>query len=171
MPDWREHYCHQNNSETNAMTIGYCQATPGTIAIRMEDGEVIGIDFVREPFPDIQYEANLDLKEVFRQLQAYFSGEKIRFTVPIRLRGTLFQLDIYRILQDIPYGQVVSYQELANRADHPRSWRAVGSALKHNPLPILLPCHRVIHQNGTIGAYQGGTNWKRWLLTLEGHSF
>ena len=110
-------------------------------------------------------------RETRRQLEEYFAGVRRRFFLPLAPAGTEFQLQIWRALEEIPYGTAVSYQELARRVGRPRSARAAGQAVGRNPLPVLLPCHRVIASGGGLGGYSGGLEKKRLLLTLEGVPF
>lgn len=106
-------------------------------------------------------------QEATRQLEAYFSGSLKRFSLPLAPRGTPFQQDIWAALREVPYGTTVSYGELARRAGRPRSARAVGAAMAANPLPILIPCHRVIGSDGSLTGFGGGLEAKRLLLALE----
>jgi methylated-DNA-[protein]-cysteine S-methyltransferase len=109
------------------------------------------------------------LDEAARQLQAYFAGELIDFELPLDLRGTDFQRGCWSALASIPYGQTVSYGEQARRLGlGPAAARAVGAANGQNPLPIVLPCHRVIGANGSLTGFGGGLDTKRFLLELEG---
>ena len=101
------------------------------------------------------------------QLEQYFRGELKQFSIPTRLSGTKFQIDVITELQKIPYGETCSYADLAKKVGHPRAYRAVGSANGYNPLPIIFPCHRVIASNGGIGGYGGGLKIKEALLKLE----
>lgn len=101
------------------------------------------------------------------QIQAYLSGERKDFDVPLALKGTKFQQEVWNELRRIPYGQTISYSELANRVKRPRAWRAVGSANGKNPLCLIIPCHRVIASNAGLGGYSGGLDRKRQLLELE----
>lgn len=148
-------------------TLFICMA-PGTVAIDMENETVIRVRFIKEPSEHHVSEDSPPQQEVIRQLTSYFSGELRQFTCLVRLTGTPFQLSVYQALMNVPAGAVVSYRKLAQMAHHPFAWRAVGTTLKHNPLPIFIPCHRVIPKAGTLGSYQGGADWKRWLLALEG---
>jgi methylated-DNA-[protein]-cysteine S-methyltransferase len=109
------------------------------------------------------------LDEAARQLTAYFAGELIDFDLPLDLRGTDFQRSCWLALATIPYGQTVSYGEQARRLGlGPAAARAVGAANGQNPLPIVLPCHRVIGANGSLTGFGGGLDVKRRLLELEG---
>lgn len=109
--------------------------------------------------------------ETQRQLEEYFAGSRQNFDLPLNPGGTDFQRRVWRTLLDIPYGTAISYRELARRADCPRGYQAVGQANGRNPLPILIPCHRVIGADGTLGGYSGGLDRKRFLLDLEGIAY
>ena len=107
------------------------------------------------------------LAECVRQLQAYFAGELRQFTVPLRAEGTPFRQKVWQALCHIPYGQTISYKELAQRVGQPTAIRAVGGANHHNPISILIPCHRVIGASGKLTGYGGGLDVKGFLLELE----
>src|SRR5699024_5695398 len=102
------------------------------------------------------------------ELLAYLAGERRDFDLPLAPQGTPFQRKVWSALADIPYGQTITYGELARRVGCPKGSRAVGQANHRNPLPILLPCHRVVGANGTLTGYGGGLELKEWLLRLEG---
>ncbi len=107
-------------------------------------------------------------KNVVKQLRLYFSGDLINFKCELDLsRGTAFQQKVWRQLTAIPYGETLSYQTLATNIGQPRASRAVGNANGKNPLPLIIPCHRVVRGNGALGGYTGGTHIKRFLLDLE----
>jgi methylated-DNA-[protein]-cysteine S-methyltransferase len=107
------------------------------------------------------------LSETIHQLQAYFAGELETFDLQLAPEGTPFQLEVWRRLCDIPYGETVSYGELAGRIGNPKASRAVGLANGSNPIPIVIPCHRVIGSNGKLTGYGGGLPIKEKLLALE----
>ena len=107
------------------------------------------------------------LREAIRQLDAYFAGRRKIFDLALDPEGTPFQLHVWQALRDIPYGETISYGELARRIGNPRSSRAVGAANGSNPLPIVIPCHRVIGASGKLTGYGGGLEIKKALLTLE----
>lgn len=107
------------------------------------------------------------LLEAEAQLTAYFSGKLQEFHLPLRAKGTAFQERVWTALMAIPYGQTISYRTLAERAGSPRGFRAVGNANGKNPLPILIPCHRVIASDGSLGGYSCGLPRKQELLLLE----
>ena len=107
------------------------------------------------------------LSGVCRELDEYFSGRLRRFQTAIRPRGTPFQLQVWTALCDIPYGETISYAELARRIRNPNAVRAVGLANGSNPIAIIVPCHRVIGSNGSLTGYGGGLPIKKALLELE----
>lgn len=111
---------------------------------------------------------NPSIKEAHRQLTAYFAREQKQFDLPIAPEGTPFQLKIWKLLQEIPYGTTITYGELARRSGDIKASRAVGMANSRNPLPILIPCHRVIGSGGKLTGYTGGLNIKIGLLQIEG---
>ena len=109
------------------------------------------------------------LKETASQLDEYFAGERTDFDVAMELDGTNFQREVWSELTRIPYGETISYGELARRVGRPSAPRAVGQANGRNPIPVIVPCHRVLASNG-IGGYGGGLKVKRALLAVEGVS-
>ncbi len=111
--------------------------------------------------------AEAPFREAIRQLRAYFSGRSRTFDLPVTLEGTPFQRRVWRALRRVPYNRTISYGELARRAGHPGAARAVGAAMGRNPLPIVIPCHRVIGADGRLTGFGGGLPAKRALLDLE----
>jgi len=114
------------------------------------------------------------LLETRRQLREYFDGSRREFTLPLDPVGSNFQQRVWRALIGIPYGETRSYQELAKALGNPKAVRAVGAANGRNPLPIVIPCHRVIGSDGKLVGYGGGLSVKKHLLDLEryhGHQF
>jgi methylated-DNA-[protein]-cysteine S-methyltransferase len=101
------------------------------------------------------------------QLREYFAGERTAFEAPLAMDGTRFERRVWRALIDIPYGETVSYGEIARRIDQPSAARAVGLANGRNPIAVIVPCHRVIGADGTLTGYGGGLERKRFLLDLE----
>ena len=110
------------------------------------------------------------LDHAIEELTAYFKSELTRFSVPLVWAGTPFQESVWAALTDIPYGETVSYNEVAHAIGRPRSARPVGGAVGRNPLPIIVPCHRVMGSNGALTGFTGGLEFKVSLLTHEGHS-
>lgn len=117
-----------------------------------------GIEYVETPL----------LKEAHMQLEAYFAGRLRRFDLPLNPRGTDFQRRVWQALCTIPYGQTITYGQLAEKAGNPHASRAVGMANSRNPLPVFIPCHRVVGSNGKLTGYTGGLDIKRKLLATEG---
>ena len=108
------------------------------------------------------------LRSAQRELEEYFEAERHEFSVVLAPAGTPFQMRVWQALRAIPYGETISYLDLALRVESPRAFRAVGQANGHNPISIIVPCHRVIATDGSLGGYGGGLERKRKLLELEG---
>lgn len=108
------------------------------------------------------------LAQASRELLEYFAGTRRHFDVPLDPAGTDFQLAVWNALRDIPYGETVSYQDIAVRVGRPRAAIAVGQANSRNPIPVIIPCHRVIGKSGKMVGYTGGLHIKRALLAVEG---
>jgi len=104
---------------------------------------------------------------IIKQLEAYFSGRRHEFDIPLRLDGTPFQVSVWNQLRKIPFGTTTTYGEIAGRIGNPKAVRAVGLANGRNPIPIIVPCHRVIGSNGTLTGFGGGLENKSLLLDLE----
>jgi methylated-DNA-[protein]-cysteine S-methyltransferase len=111
------------------------------------------------------------MRETIRQLRLYFAGSLQTFDLPLDLIGTDFQKRVWGALVTIPYGETRSYTEIAAQIGAPRAVRAVGAANGRNPIPIIVPCHRVIGASGNLVGFGGGLEWKRKLLDLEGNSW
>ncbi len=112
---------------------------------------------------------NSAFREVVHQLQSYFAGERKNFDLALVLEGTDFQKRVWTALRNIPYGETVSYKELAEMIGSPKAIRAVGAANGANPIPIIIPCHRVIGNDGSLTGFGGGLRLKKHLLELESH--
>lgn len=108
------------------------------------------------------------LAEARTQLDAFFAGARADFTLPLDAHGTPFQLRVWSALREIPFGQTISYAELARRVGDVKALRAVGAANGRNPIPIVVPCHRVIGADGSLTGFGGGLHVKRFLLEHEG---
>jgi O-6-methylguanine DNA methyltransferase len=106
-------------------------------------------------------------RAAIRQIQEYLEGKRTRFDLPLDLRGTSFQLEVWSALREIPYGETRSYAQQARAVGRPRAVRAVGTANGANPLSLVVPCHRVIATGGKLGGYGGGLDLKRRLLAME----
>ncbi|MGE5625020.1 MAG: methylated-DNA--[protein]-cysteine S-methyltransferase [Bacillota bacterium] len=119
--------------------------------------------------PDKTWEpSEKPFREVARQLKAYFAGKLTEFDLPLEPQGTDFQLKVWSALRTIPYGDTWSYGELARRIRRPAASRAVGAANGQNPIPVIVPCHRVIGADGSLTGFGGGLPIKQKLLALEG---
>lgn len=116
-------------------------------------------------------EAQSEFLVHLRELDEYFSGRRKVFSFPLDLRGTVFQIQCWRALLDIPYGEVRTYRDNAVAIGHPKAFRAVGMANNRNPIAIVVPCHRVIASDGSLCGYGGGLEIKRRLLDLEHASY
>ncbi|MCI8610694.1 MAG: methylated-DNA--[protein]-cysteine S-methyltransferase [Clostridiales bacterium] len=137
----------------------------------MSDGEAICAVYLEKDAPHPIDGENPDAlcRSCAAQLREYFAGERKAFDLPLKMQGTDFQKKVWTALLQIPYGTTVTYGDLAALAGHPKAARAVGTALRGNPLWLLIPCHRVVSAAG-LGGYGGpqGTPIKLWLLKLEG---
>lgn len=150
------------------MKFAATQDTPiGPMTLVEEDGALTQALFGRAAPQDACLCQTSLLKTAFDQLQAYFAGRLRCFDVPLRPVGTAFQLRCWRALRHIPYGQTRTYAQQAQAVGHPRAFRAAGMANHRNPLPIFIPCHRVVGKNGALTGYAGGLTIKQHLLDLE----
>lgn len=143
----------------------------GTLRLVADSHGLREIRFERERHPKSAHpgwiRASGPLSFARVQLEEYFAGTRRQFELPLHPVGTPFQLTVWEELGRIPYGVTISYGELARRVDKPRAVRAVGAANGRNPLPIVLPCHRVIGSDGSLTGFGGGLPTKRFLLTME----
>jgi methylated-DNA-[protein]-cysteine S-methyltransferase len=143
----------------------------GPITLVAVDGELAWLHMAEQRYPpaDDSFGAAdpAALAEPACQLSEYFAGTRTRFDLPLALGGTPFQQRVWRELQAIPYGETVSYGELARRIGQPTASRAVGLANGRNPVGIIVPCHRVVGANGSLTGYGGGIERKRYLLAFE----
>ena len=149
----------------------YAPAPIGNLLLVADEEGLLRIEFPPASPPD---GASLDEKRltpVIREIAEFFAGRRKTFDVPLALRGTAFQLDVWRALLRIPYGETRSYAEIAKSIGRPTATRAVGAANGANPIPIIVPCHRVIGSNGSLTGFGGGIDVKRWLLNFEAGSF
>ena len=151
----------------------YCYLdTPiGELLLAGEDGALSMIGFPkgsmrREPEADWIFN-EAQLVDACQQLREYFAGERRDFDLPLKLQGTEFQVSVLEALQGIPYGETTSYGEIAKRIGRPKAVRAVGAANGRNPIPIVVPCHRVIGSTGDLTGFGGGLDTKEALLRLE----
>jgi methylated-DNA-[protein]-cysteine S-methyltransferase len=154
------------------VNYAYLDTPIGTLLIAGDAAAVHHITFphrgrAARPEPEWQESQCGPVAEAVRQLREYFAGKRAEFDLPLAPAGTAFQQTVWRQLQEIPYGETISYGELARRVGNPKASRAVGSANGANPLAIVIPCHRVIAGDGTLGGFGGGLPTKQILLALE----
>jgi methylated-DNA-[protein]-cysteine S-methyltransferase len=143
-------------------------STPvGPVGIESSNGAITRIAFHAEGPLAAERIGGDVVWEAARQLDEYFSGDRTTFSLPIAPAGTSFQVEVWTALTKIPYGQTMSYADLARRIARPSAVRAVGAANGQNPIPIVIPCHRVIGSNGSLVGFGGGLEAKRYLLGLE----
>lgn len=140
-----------------------CQTTLATFTIVEENEQIIGIQFGNQA---ISEESTPLLLEAKKQIEEYIDGKRNTFSLPYHYQGSPFQNQVWKVIESIPYGQTLTYQEIAKKMGKPKAYRAVGNALNKNPLPILVPCHRVVGSNH-LGGYAGSYELKIALLTLE----
>lgn len=108
------------------------------------------------------------IAEAAKQIDEFMTGKRKNFDIPCVLAGTEFQEDVWRGISNIPYGETLSYQALAEKIGHPKAYRAVGTACGANPIPLIIPCHRVVGSNGGLGGFLGGLAMKKKLMEIEG---
>ena len=137
----------------------------GELTIRSDGEGICALEFGAR---DARRDGTPLLMQAEAELAEYFAGRRRAFSVPLCMRGTEFQLKVWRALGEIPYGETATYAEIAGRIGNPSACRAVGMANNRNPLPIFVPCHRVIGADGSLTGYAGGLDAKRALLELEG---
>ena len=154
------------------------QSPIGDLHLASSDQGVIFISFsgkenlmkdLEKLVPDMELEENTSKnKKVIRQLKDYFSGTRKDFDLPLHMIGTEFQKLVWRQLCQVPFGKTASYKEIAEKIGKPKAMRAVGQANHRNPIPIIIPCHRIIGANGHLVGFGGGLDKKRFLLSHEG---
>ena len=145
-----------------------CLKTPiGWLLLTESSQQLTAIEFLPEaPAALLTASAGI-LQEASRQLAEYFAGQRKSFTLPYAMQGTRWQRSVWQALTRIPYGETRSYRQIAEQVGNPRAFRAVGMANNRNPLPILVPCHRVIGADGSLVGYASGVEIKQKLLQLE----
>lgn len=148
--------------------IFFQKTSIGRIGLEELDGALARFYFEtdRVPADSVVGETPL-LAEAFRQLDAYLRGRSDRFTIPLVYAGTPFMLRVWELLSEIPYGCEATYRQIAEASGNVRAVRAVGTACRKNPLPVFIPCHRVVGSDGHLTGYRGGLAIKHALLDLE----
>lgn len=150
----------------------YCftETPAGRLLLAADDGAIFELQFPNhhKVHPGwVETAPRGPLADAVKQLHEYFTGRRTQFDLPLAPQGTPFQREVWRQLQEIPYGETVSYKELARRVGNPKASRAVGSANGKNPIAIIIPCHRVIGASGKLTGFGGGLPTKQKLLALE----
>jgi O-6-methylguanine DNA methyltransferase len=154
------------------MNYQFLETPIGTLLIAGDERAIRRIEFPRDgtagkPEAGWTESARGPVGDAVRQLREYFSGKRTDFNLPLEPQGTAFQRGVWKRLEEIPYGETISYGELAKRVGNPKASRAVGAANGQNPIPIVIPCHRVIGANGKLTGFGGGLPTKEKLLELE----
>lgn len=148
--------------------VKYTNTKIGNMAIIEEDNKIITIEINQEIEENMLQKDTPLLKETEKQLLEYLEGKRKVFQVPLNPKGTKFMKEVWTALQEIPYGETRTYGQIAQRIGKPKVARAVGMANHRNPIPIIIPCHRVIGSNRKLVGYALGMKMKKFLLTLEG---
>jgi len=147
------------------IVFGIVPAPFGELLVAKEEGAVVEIHFRPRDVDGVRDDDAVS--DVAKQLHEYFRGERHSFDLELAPRGTDFQRLCWSALQRIPYGETRSYSDIAREIGRPAAVRAVGAANGANPIPIVIPCHRVVGSNGSLTGFGGGIETKRWLLALE----
>lgn len=137
----------------------------GMLCVEIEDEFITGL-YLDDNQEEGEFETELH-KKAYKQLQEYFAHKRTVFELPLKAIGTEFQRKVWNALQQIPYGTTCSYADIARSIDKPKACRAVGGANHRNPIMIVIPCHRVVNADGTLGGFGGGIQVKQMLLELE----
>lgn len=147
------------------MNYGYYESPIGKIKIEAEGESIIGVSFSME---SSEWDENEEVIQCKNQLQEYFEGKRKEFDLNIKfIKGTEFQISVWKALSNISYGEKVTYKSIAEKINNPKAVRAVGGANNKNPIAIIIPCHRVVGSNGKMVGYAGGIDKKEYLLKLE----
>ncbi len=144
------------------------QTKVGLLILKSTETHIIQIDWSKTIYTDKKHSPlPTVLQNAIQQLEDYFSGSRKIFNLPLKPQGTPFQQSVWKELMSIPYNKTISYSELAIKINNPKAARAVGSANGKNAISIVIPCHRVIAADGTLGGYAGGIDRKAFLLQHE----
>jgi methylated-DNA-[protein]-cysteine S-methyltransferase len=144
---------------------GYYESPIGQLEVICTKESLLSVEFVDKEISEAN--SNSLVGEVLKQLDQYFKGVRKEFDLPLALSGTLFQNRVWQELQKIPFGQTLSYKELAQKLGNEKATRAVGNANGKNLISIIIPCHRIIGSNKSLTGYAGGLDRKKWLLEHE----
>ncbi len=144
---------------------GYVEFELGCLKLEADDQYLLTVSYCDQKGTE---RPNAIIRKARKQLREYFAGQRRKFSLPLLITGTDFQQRIYRAMAQVPYGSTVSYRDLTYMAGNRRGFQATGQAVHNNPFMIVLPCHRVINHDGSLGGYGGREDIKRYLLQLEG---
>ena len=146
-------------------SVGYYEISAGIIKIVCDENYVLSVDFSDEKRENDKDSRVLD--NALKQMEEYFNGKRKKFDLPLYFNGTDFQKSVWKALTEIPYGETVSYQDIARKINNEKAVRAVGGANNKNKIMIMVPCHRVIGKNGKLVGFAGGLDKKEFLLAHE----
>lgn len=150
------------------MIICFHNTSIGRIGIAEQGGAITNLYLKSDAVPVAAKSGNTELlREAFSQLQAYLAGDLSIFDLPFAPSGTTFMEDVWRNVARVTYGSTASYGDIARAVGKPKAVRAVGMANGRNPIPLFIPCHRIVCSDGTPGGYRGGRQLKEWLIELE----
>ena len=150
------------------MNLVFYDTKIGRIGIGEDDGAITHVYFSEDGIPSTYEEVETEIIiEAIKQLRMYLDGELKEFSLPLNPSGTDFMKSVWKSLCEIPYGRTKSYKEIASDVGNSKACRAVGMANNKNPIPIFIPCHRVIGSNGKLVGYRGGLEVKKILLQIE----
>ncbi len=150
-------------------TYDYLETPLGRMLLVSSEQGLRGAHFIGQKyFPNIDPSWKREKSSAARELEEYFAGKRKEFRVPLAAEGSPFQRAIWREIAKVPFGQTITYAELARRAGYPGSARAAGAATGRNPIGVIVPCHRIMGTNGSLTGYAGGLEKKKALLALEG---
>jgi len=154
----------KNNPATSTI---YFRSPIGPLEMTGTKKYLTGIRFAREMGKDTTTRPPAPLNDAYTQLDEYFKGKRKDFSLPLAPEGTEFQQSVWHELETVPFGQTVAYGDIARAIGRPKACRAVGGANNKNPIPIIIPCHRIIGANGSLTGYGSGLWRKAWLLKHE----
>ena len=150
------------------MKLYFYQTKIARIGIAENSRKITNVYFQSDAIPEnVEITETALIREAFFELQAYLAGELKEFSLPLEPDGTVFRQSVWDALKQIPYGKTASYKDIAISIGNPLACRAVGLANNKNPIPIFIPCHRIIGVNGKLTGYRGGVEIKETLLELE----
>ncbi|MEB3189856.1 MAG: methylated-DNA--[protein]-cysteine S-methyltransferase [Snowella sp.] len=150
------------------MNIAFSKTSIGKIGIAEAAGKITNVYFATDIIPSaLELKETALLRDAFQQLNAYLKGTLKAFSLPIAPAGTIFRQQVWQLLDNIPYGTTATYKDIAIALGNPQSVRAVGQANQQNPIPLFIPCHRIISSNGKLVGYRGGLAIKATLLEME----